>query len=689
MKLRFVTFAALLAASFALVASAGAAVIGPWPVATTYTWEDQPILNYVSGAVWVDSLLDQMFMPGPTTVKKTEWLGYPSPWAEKMAMAKLILDPGTALTTVHARVYDPLGTTGKSGWAVILIDSAGRKLDFGIRGYYAAKKIVPHQYDGATWVNYDGTNWSPWVSRTPAGGNYYAMDFAKNADDTLQYTLLAIEWLPDLADWNIWSWTGQTTVKYDDIAELYLSTSTPDTSGPVNYKWTEFNYGTADHLSTVRGLGSGDVDVYGVVTLVDPSVTPGFIYIEAQDRTVGIRVNVDPGLIAAGDVVEVSGTIGFQNGEKVINAGTVTVLSSGTVLPAPFDLRTRAVGGAAYGPNDPGVTNGRGALNVGLRVKVEGLVTALDPGGTYFYVWDGANRVDSPLDDGTGNKGVRIAHDGVIEFVTVVPWRDWVEVVGVVSATDQVVGGKVIPVIIPTLPPTDWVNPYRVTVFDAIHADAGTALTAGWNLIGLPAAPAATGTGSPPEQYGYEAPWEPQRVLAPGKTYEEVDARVTRFENANQSSYMYDMWSEPLGPFGGMLLGDGYWVKLDSAWAVNYSGKNSALDQWYSIKTAPGWILLGHPKDHYTYWDDAKMHDGAQIVTMEQASTHPGMLGWIDTLGLWFDNSTQSLKEIGVTEDWPAPGNETLRPWHGYWFKVKVPGKSIIFPEAPEAPTPP
>jgi len=425
------------------------------------------------------------------------------------------------------------------------------------------------------------------------------------------------------------------------------------------------------------------VNTSGIVTYK----SAGFLYIEPPDRTSGIRVETSAADPTPGDDLPVVGTLATVDGERCIRAVMDPIAStSGNAIPAPFSLRSRDVGGDDLDVNNPGVTDGRGALNVGLRVTVQGMVTYRDTSATptYFYIWDGANRVNTPLDDGSGHYGVRILHSGYIDPAGVVPWTDWVSVTGVVSATDQAVVGKVIPQIIPTA------TPARVTAFNAIHADPGTALRANWNLIGLPAAPAATGSGLPPEKDVSQMPWEAQQVLAPTKQYSEVDGRVTRHENSNQGIYIFDEWSEPLGAFGGMLIGDGYWVKPPVAWPVNYSGKNSSLDQWYGIKSAgtplaPKWILVGHPKDHYTLWDDAKMHDGAQIVTMETASTRN--LGWIETSGLWFDNSVQGLKDIGVTEDYPA--TQTLRPWHGYWFKVYSSGKSIIFPESPVAPPPP
>ncbi len=177
------------------------------------------------------------------------------------------------------------------------------------------------------------------------------------------------------------------------------------------------------------------------VVLADKTASASFadfFYVEEMDRSSGIRIDAVGHSIQAGDNIRFAGTLGTYDGERVITAEEpLIVLSSGNPLPAALDLRSRAVGGAGY-TNNPGVTNGRGALNVGLRVRYMGMVTHVNTDPDYLYVWDGANHIYTggslPVDDGTGNgPGVRIETS---QGQSLVPWQDWVEITGIVSTAE-------------------------------------------------------------------------------------------------------------------------------------------------------------------------------------------------------------------------------------------------------------
>ena len=79
-------------------------------------------------------------------------------------------------------------------------------------------------------------------------------------------------------------------------------------------------------------------------------------------------------------------------------------------------------------------------------------------------------------------------------------------------------------------------------------------------------------------------------MLGPNQSPDDIDGRMYRWENCSGGliSGICGVKSEPHGPFGGMLLGDGYWLHLETDWAVSYSGKNSALDQWIGICAPAG-----------------------------------------------------------------------------------------------------
>ncbi len=298
-----------------------------------------------------------------------------------------------------------------------------------------------------------------------------------------------------------------------------------------------------------------------------------------------------------------------------------------------------------------------------------GMVTALGTPSPWFYVWDGANHIypggSQPVNDGSGPLGVRIEAPPLASYI---PWRTWVEITGVVSTDAAAVPGSVIPTIIPTAV-------IETAAFDAIDI---CRLEPNWNLVGLPAGPAGTSDGVEHSA----KPWDPPVVLTGGDPFA-LDARMYRWESCDQSLYTWDMWSDDhtmnlmWGPFGGALLGDGYWMNMPAAQPINYSGKVSRMDQWISICQA-GWILIGHPKPHDIALEDVTVHDGGQVVTLLQASQWN--LNWLNSMGYWWDATAQSLVDIGMCL-WDWPTTNKLQPCHGYWFQIYQGDKAFIVPE--------
>lgn len=409
------------------------------------------------------------------------------------------------------------------------------------------------------------------------------------------------------------------------------------------------------------------VNTRGIVTLIGSN----YIYIEEPDRSSGIRIQYPtavPWYVSLGDDLQAIGVIGVFDGERAIfPTEPVSEISSGNPVPAPFDLRTRSVGGDDFDALNRGITNGEGALNVGLRAKVMGMVTAVDPSAApqWFYIWDGANRGNTPLDDGTGNLGVRVEY--AVMAAPLVPWRDWVDVTGVVSTDAAVVAGRVIPLMLPESTPT------VVTTFDSIQS---CSLKASWNLTALPVAPAGSSDGIEHSA----KPWDPPVIFAGGDPTQ-IDGRMYRWESCGQSMYIWDIWMDDhvsnwaWGPFGGALLGDGYWIDSFFDVTYTYSGKRSDQDKWVSV-CEPGWIILGYPKENGMLWEDVKVHDGAQILSLRDASQYGA--NWLNSVGYWWDASFQSLLDIGIPDDWPSTLD--LKSCHGYWFEFYQGNKSLIFP---------
>lgn len=183
------------------------------------------------------------------------------------------------------------------------------------------------------------------------------------------------------------------------------------------------------------------------VQLVDKVVTAGtdqtgkpFFYV--QEENTGIRIR--NGSASQGDLVSVkgvvqrasdNGSIVLRNGEREINASSVTVEGTGQKLPRPVGLSNRAIGGGPLfsippGPADidgypfqPGVwasgtgasygydqVSEGGANNVGRYVRVWGKVVYADDVNRFFYIDDGSRVSDgSALPNGsTPPKGVRV-----------------------------------------------------------------------------------------------------------------------------------------------------------------------------------------------------------------------------------------------------------------------------------------
>ncbi len=123
-------------------------------------------------------------------------------------------------------------------------------------------------------------------------------------------------------------------------------------------------------------------------------------YIQEDDRSAGIRVE---GSVTAdpGETVTVSGTMSTFDGDRSILQPQVSAALAAPGIPTPVALAGHALGGGYLGPHAPGVANGFGLGNLGLLVRVYGLVTASGAAG--FRVHDG-----SLPDDGSGVQGVWI-----------------------------------------------------------------------------------------------------------------------------------------------------------------------------------------------------------------------------------------------------------------------------------------
>ena len=143
----------------------------------------------------------------------------------------------------------------------------------------------------------------------------------------------------------------------------------------------------------------------------------------------------------------------------------------------------------------------------------------------------------------------------------------------------------------------------------------------------------------------------------------------------------YSMFGEPHGIFGGIILGDGYWltVPLTPSWEFTYKARVQNIPQWIAPGAA-GKVLISNPVNNQVMLDPTTMvpvqpkengimmSDGAQVVSFREARfpISGGSLGWIKTKGDWFYSYTQSWRTIGISTDFP--NTKYMEPWMGVWF---------------------
>ena len=129
-------------------------------------------------------------------------------------------------------------------------------------------------------------------------------------------------------------------------------------------------------------------------TLINKIVTAGTeqflsaFYLEDQSRVSGIKVSAPGAAVHAGDRVDVTGTIDYLDGERVITNPTFDVYPGPHAMPDPLFMTVGCVGGGSLNEYTPGVTDGIGTHNTGLLVTTCGCVSRT--GADSFHVDDGS-----------------------------------------------------------------------------------------------------------------------------------------------------------------------------------------------------------------------------------------------------------------------------------------------------------
>jgi hypothetical protein len=489
-----------------------------------------------------------------------------------------------------------------------------------------------------------------WSELLAAYGNFYLVDppgTMYSGKDTVDFQGISIRVGAPLAlypDGSAW-WKESASISgFTDM--LTIGVNGADTS-------YDFEPVPLDTIDKVKKGSNGDyVELKGhVVTMAitDEFSAPQGFYIEEPDRSAGLRIVSTTTSVNVGDTVDIVGQVATKDlCERAVLATSVTVVSSGNPIPDPFTIDNIDTGGGAYG-GQPGVANDAtiappkmcvGLNNIGVLATLRGKVTAaVDTGNFagYFYVDDAYSEAggafDTGLKDGTGNIGIKcrpplgfLGAPGALPNV-----GDFVEVTGVIGIQQ--------------------VNLINVRYFWTKECPAATTANyarntvAAWNLLSLPAQPK-----------------EPDPALVFGSA-DNIDGRLYAWDAPTQSLLLFDMWS-PDG-FGPLSSSVGYWLNAASPVNVSFTGYTDVgKDKW--ISAPAGWKIAGVPFDHNTYWSEWKATDGSATKSLFDASQYGA--GWLQSTGYWWDETTQSLVDFGLDDDWPTTNQ--LNKWHGYWMKT-------------------
>jgi hypothetical protein len=207
-----------------------------------------------------------------------------------------------------------------------------------------------------------------------------------------------------------WDWPGITKRSLAELAPQTTTMMTLDES-PLPPADDPLADSPPDTRTGLKYLPDG-----ALVHLQDRVVSAtyyGFFYIEEPDRSSAIRVDAEYAYPSVGDLVEISGVLTTNGGERAILVEAkdpmhfVNVIDSGCPVPRPLGMPNKSIGGGPAGLYAPGIGSSVGLNNTGMLVTAWGRVTTdvnYGPDGTpYYYIDDGANLQGEP-----GYTGIKV-----------------------------------------------------------------------------------------------------------------------------------------------------------------------------------------------------------------------------------------------------------------------------------------
>jgi hypothetical protein len=195
-----------------------------------------------------------------------------------------------------------------------------------------------------------------------------------------------------------------------------------------------------------------------------------------------------------------------------------------------------------------------------------------------------------------------------------------------------------------------WTKSVATTASDTFSRS----IPAQWSLLSLPRQPVSP---------------DPAAVF--GST-EAIDSRLYAWDGCTQSLLLYDMWAPDA--FGALSPSVGYWLNALEAMTISYTGfveSTPILNRWINAP-GPGWKITGAPflsPANWSTWGAIGYDSAADKMAAKSlfdASQYGA--GWLQSTGYWWDETTQSLVDFGLPDDWPT--TDQLNQWHGYWVKT-------------------
>jgi hypothetical protein len=147
--------------------------------------------------------------------------------------------------------------------------------------------------------------------------------------------------------------------------------------------------------------------------------------------------------------------------------------------------------------------------------------------------------------------------------------------------------------------------------------------------------------------------------------------------------YGYSFYYDDPAAYGGMLLGDGHWVRNASASSITwtYEGAPSGLpdattnagtDMWISLPVA-GTTQIGFPFASPVQVANCMFTDGTQTISWDAAAN----LGWFDGFAWGFTNGFGYI-QIGTDPD--SYNSTQFDPYNGYLINTSMDNLAIIIP---------